>query len=126
MSLEESVNLCMKNVITLFMEMQNTMILLANATDQSVDDEEDFRICCEAEFKCLDIVDQMCYLIAELPEIAADIRDKPPSPAAKAWWVEKKAERKIAYAALTARRKTAAAEDKLARKAMKEETKEAK
>lgn len=120
MTVEESVVQCIKNVNEMFMALQMEIILLVNAKDQSVDDSTDFRLCCQSEFKVLDIVDGINYCISELPEIVTEFRGTPPSKEDRAWWTAIKAARKIEYAALVSKRKEIAIVEKANRKALME------
>ena len=118
MTLEEMIASAYKDIQGCLTQSEVQLLLLAASEDQSIDDETDFRLCAIAEAKIIDLADDLAYLVGEPPLIAAEIRDTPPSPEAKAWWVAFKAERKIAAATKTALRKQQAADDKLARKAL--------
>jgi hypothetical protein len=123
MTLEESIKSAMKQVQALFNDLEMHLILLANAQDQSLDDDQDFVACVHAEEKAEDICDNMKYVIDELPLIAAEIRGAPPTKEAKAWWMARKKERKEAHALIDAKRKEQAKEEAAARKALTLESK---
>jgi len=125
MTLEQATKKAIADIQTMFNDLEMELILLANAQEQQIDDEEDFRMCVTAEDRTEDLVDGMQYLLGELPEIAAEIRGVPPSKEAKAWFKAHQAERKSAAAMLKAQRKTAEAAEKVARKALTAEGKSA-
>ena len=76
-------------------DLQMSLRQLCAAEDQSIDDEEDFKMCVQREDEVTDFVNGLSELLGELPQIAADIRGDCPKEC-RAWWAEHKAKRKEA------------------------------
>ena len=98
-------------------DLERNLEQLAVLEEQQIDDE-DFRRGVELEDGTCDLVEMLGELLAELPDIAADIRG--PCPASqKVWFKEHKAKRKAAAQAKKEAAKAAKAEAAAQAKAAK-------
>ena len=115
MTLEQALKQTVNMVQRALNDLERNLEQLAILEDQQIDDE-DFRRGVELEDGTCDLVEMLNELLAELPDIAADIRGPCPKTQ-KEWWSLHKSQRKAAAQAKKEAAKQAAAEAKAAKAA---------
>ena len=106
MSLEQCIDECARGIQQKINDLQVALRNLAAVTEQDIDEVEDFKMCVELEDETNDLITGLVELLEELPEIAADIRGKPPKEC-KEWYAGHKALRKDEKAREKAQKKEA-------------------
>ena len=117
MTLEQALSQTVKMVQRALNDLERNLEQLAMLEEQQIDDE-DFRRGVELEDGTCDLVEMLGELLAELPDIAADIRGPCPKTQ-KVWFNAHKARRKAAAVAKKEAAKAAKAEAAAQAKAAK-------
>ncbi len=120
-TLEQALSQTVKMVQRALNDLERNLEQLAMLEEQQIDDE-DFRRGVELEDGTCDLVEMLNELLAELPDIAADIRGPCPK-SQKVWHAEHRARRKAKKTAEKEAAKQAAAEAKAQAAAAKAEAK---